>query len=283
MMKIQVKRSAAGIPSCILLLTVAVSLGGGSKQTAAPHGLPFDGEEAENFLKIARVLKMKSIPVGVTLPQQATVTDGVRTARAVWKTIDEHSALKHFEGGGFEVGFSDSYKHEIAAYELDKLLDLRLVPPTVERRIRNKWGSLQLWVEGSITERERMKRNLRSKNLRRWNEQMYKVRLLHQLTYNTDFNNIRNILVDPDFRIYAIDNSRAFRVHHKLLAERDLKRFSRLVLERLRGLRRELLRERLGQWLTDAQIEALLKRRDLILARAERLIAEQGEKAVLYP
>ena len=119
--------------------------------------------------------------------------------------------------------------------------------------------------------------------LRRWNEQMYKVRLLHQLTYNTDFNNIRNILIDPDFRIYAIDNSRAFRVHHKLLAERDLKRFSRLVLERLRGLRRELLRERLGQWLTDAQIEALLKRRDLILARAERLIAEQGEKAVLYP
>ena len=112
---------------------------------------------------------------------------------------------------------------------------------------------------------------------------MYKVRLLHQLTYNTDFNNIRNILVDPDCRIYAIDNSRAFRVHHKLLAERDLKRFSRLVLERLSGLRRELLRERLGQWLTDAQIEALLKRRDLILARAERLIAEQGEKAVLYP
>ncbi len=143
MMKIEVKMKAARVPSCILLLTVAVSLGGGSQQNAAPpHSVPFEGEEAENFLKIARVLKMKSIPVGVTLPQQATVTDGVRTARAVWKTIDEHSAVKHFDGGGFELGFSDSYKHEIAAYELDKLLGLRLVPPTVERRIRDKWGIL---------------------------------------------------------------------------------------------------------------------------------------------
>ena len=77
MMKIEVKMNAARVPSCIFLLTIAVSLGGGSKQTAAPHGLPFKGEEAENFLKIARVLKMQSIPVGVTLPQQATVTDGV--------------------------------------------------------------------------------------------------------------------------------------------------------------------------------------------------------------
>ena len=34
----------------------------------------------------------------------------------------------------------DHYKNEIAAYELDKLLGLGMVPPTVERKIGREWG-----------------------------------------------------------------------------------------------------------------------------------------------
>ena len=59
------------------------------------------------------------------------------------------------EGGGVYRNFSDSWKNEVAAYELDKLLGTRLVPPTVERTISGSKGSLQMWVEGVMTEADR--------------------------------------------------------------------------------------------------------------------------------
>ena len=41
---------------------------------------------------------------------------------------------------------ADSYKYTIAAYELDKLLDLNMVPPTVERQDSGKKASLEIGV-----------------------------------------------------------------------------------------------------------------------------------------
>jgi hypothetical protein len=111
---------------------------------------------------------------------------------------------------------------------------------------------------------------------------MYGVRLLHQLTFNTDARNIRNVLFDPTFRVYAVDFSRAFAPYSDLRSEKELERFSRAALERLRTLDRALLFEKLGRWLNGRQIDTMLKRRDKILAIAERLVAEQGEEKVLY-
>jgi hypothetical protein len=249
------------------------------------HGLPLTGEAAETFLRTARVTGMKAIGTGITHPSKAALTDGARNLNGVWKTIDESKpGVTNFERGTFEVDFRDSYKFEIAAYELDKLLGLGLVPPTVEREINGQKGSLQLWVEGSMTEWDRRKQKLQAPDPDRWNEQMYKVRLLHQLTYNTDRGNIRNVLVDPDFRIYAIDHSRAFRRHQQLPGgQKDLTRFSRAALDRLRALNAPLLEEKLGPWLEKRELDALLKRRNLILALAEQRVREQGEAAVLYP
>ena len=58
-------------------------------------------------------------------------------------------------------------------------------------------------------------------------------------------------------------------------------RFSRQALERLRALDRPTLDARLGHWLNGRQIATILKRRDKIVALAERLVAEKGEGAVL--
>jgi hypothetical protein len=248
------------------------------------QGLPLEGQEAEHFLKTAEVVKMEPIGVGITRPDRVTLTDGTRTLRAVWKTIDEyHTGAFTLESRRFEAGFRDSYKYEIAAYELDKLLGLELIPPTVEREIKKKIGSLQLWVEEAFTESDRQERKLRPKDPWRYGSQMYKLYLLHQLTNNVDGANIGNILFDADFRVYAIDNSRSFRVHHDLLDEAVLTRFSRSVLAKMRELNRELLDEKLGRWLTNRQIEALLKRRERILTLVDELVAENGEAAVLYP
>jgi hypothetical protein len=183
---------------------------------------------------------------------------------------------------GWEFDFRDSWRNEVAAYELDKLLGLDLVPPTVERWLENRRGSLQLWVERAMTEDDRKKRKIEPPSLPRWNNQLHNVRLLNQLTYNTDFRQVRNVLFDASFRVYAVDNSRAFRIQTELLAPEDLQCFSRTVLERLRGLALPLLEEKLGPWLNRMQMEGLLARRDLILGIVEKRIREKGEGAVLF-
>ena len=140
-----------------------------------------------------------------------------------------------------------------------------------------------MWVEGAMTEDEMVRRHPEPPDLAAWNAQMYRVRLLHQLTYNTDHRNVHNVLVDASFRLYAIDSSRAFRIQQELMAPDDLVRFSRAVLERLAALDRPTVEARLGPWLERMQIDALLARRDLILALARKRAAEKGEAAVLDP
>jgi hypothetical protein len=247
-------------------------------------GLPLAGAEAEEFLKTAKVVDRTPLGTGVTRPDRLTLTDGGRTCRALWKTIHERKlGLQRLEAGGVEFDFRDSWKSEVAAYELDKLLGLGLVPPTVERRVEGRTGSLQMWVEGAMTDADRRVKGLEAPDAEAWNAQMYRLRLLHQLTCNTDFRNARNVLLDPSFRLYAVDSSRAFRIQTNLLNPEDLARFSRVALDRLRALDRPTLVARLGRWVAKAQIDGLLARRDAILDLAESRVAERGEAAVLYP
>jgi len=253
--------------------------------TAAPArapGLALQGAAAEAFLRTARVVSMENIPVGVTRPRRLTLSDGTRSLRAAWKTIDEYRPLERLAKGPPQIGFRDSYKHEIAAYELDKLRGLGRVPPTVERTIRGERGALELWVEGCITEGERRRRGLHAPDTEAWNETMYTIRLLHQLVDDSDFNNVSNILVSSDFRIYVIDFSRAFGIHTRLRSPKALTRFSRSLLDRLRALNQDLVRDHLGAWLTRRQIASLLKRRDRILELARSRVSVSGEAAVLF-
>jgi len=253
---------------------------------AAPagYGLPLDGEAAEAFLRRAQVVSRKPIGSGVTQSERLVLEDGGRQMRAAWKTIDVfRPGTTRFQDGTVEMDFRDSWRFEVAAYEIDKLLGLRLVPPAIERTILGKRGSLQVWVEGATTEDERHRRGVEDPDADHWNRQMYDARLLQQLTYNTDFRNVRNLLVDPAFRIYLIDFSRAFRTLTFLMAAGDLDRFSRSTLERLERLDRPTLEQRVGLWLQGRQISGLLRRRELILELARRRIAERGEAAVLLP
>jgi len=261
----------------------------GAPQAAEPakpgaYGLSLEGEEAEVFLRAARVVSRSPIGSGVTQSERLVLSDGTRQLRAAWKTVDQFKpGTTRFQDGTVEMDFRDSWKFEVAAYELDKLLELGLVPPVVERTIDGKTGSLQAWVEGATTEDERRRRGAVDPDADHWNRQMYDCRLLQQLTYNTDFRNVRNVLVDPSFRVYVIDFSRAFRTLTFLMASGDLDRFSRATLERLERLDEATLQRHLGRWLLGRQISGLLKRRDQILDLARRRVQARGEAAVLLP
>jgi hypothetical protein len=274
--------------AAVLALVLALPWAAHAQAPPAPAppavvGLLLEGAPAEEFLRAAKVVERERIAGGLTRPERLTLTDGTRTLHAIWKTIDEHRmGLRQLEGG-VEFDFRDSWRHEVAAYELDKVLGLGLVPPTGERTIDGRDGALQLWVEGAMTEDERRKKGLSAPDVEAWNAQMHRVRLLHQLTCNTDYRNPANVLLDGAFRIHAVDSSRAFRIQKELPSPQELVRFSRVTLEKLTALDRDSLDGRLGRWLDKSQVAGLLARRDRILALVKQRVAEKGEDAALYP
>ena len=87
----------------------------------------------------------------------------------------------------------------------------------------------------------------------------------------------------PSFRVYCIDNSRSFRHFHSLANESGLRRFSRSALESLKALDAPTLSAKLGPWLQNIEIQAVLARRDLLVDLAASLAAELGEDAIYYP
>ena len=79
-----------------------------------------------------------------------------------------------------------------------------------------------------------------------------------------------------------IDFTRAFRLHNELTYSKDLHKIDRTLLPKLEALTKESIKKAVGHELTNPEIDAVLKRRDLIVAHFRQLIAEQGEDRVLY-
>jgi hypothetical protein len=239
---------------------------------------------AEAFLRTAEVVALESFDSkGITRPRKATLSDGERSANAVFKVVDTHMPKTRAADGRMLFNLKDSYRHEIAAYELDKLLGLGLVPATVERRIGREIGSLQLWVEGAMTEWQRKKVDrLTPPDMEVWNNQVSTLKIFFQLIWDTDYNNISNVIVDREWKIWKIDSSRAFLASGKLRRSESLTRFPRSLLTALADLGRPQLEDALGPWLSRKQIATLWQRRQDILDLAARRVAEYGEATVLY-
>jgi hypothetical protein len=250
---------------------------------AQSFGSAIQSEETERFLIDAPIVRLGKTLGGVTFSRQAILELNGVTRFGVWKTIDEKkSGLTEFAARGGEINFQDSWKTEIPAYELDKLLGLHMVPATVARTHNGVQGSLQAWVDLGMSEAERLKKKIAAPDLEAWNRQMYNVRVFDNLIYNTD-RHANNIWVRKDWTIVLIDHSRSFRPFSQLRAENDLRRFSRSLIAALEKLDRATLDTKMSRYLDRYQIDALLARRDLIVARAHRLAKERGEAAVLFP
>ena len=248
-----------------------------------PAGLPATGTEAERFLATATVVDLEKYEsLGITHPRRAVLSDGQRTLRAVFKDIDTTHRREQLSTGQWLLNLKDSYKHEIAAYQLSELLGLGLVPPCVKRRIEGDIGSLCLWIEGSMTEAERARAKTVPPNVVAYNDQMHDIKLFMQLTWDTDYNNVANVLVGPDWKLYKVDSSRAFRQSDTLRREDALMRFRRRTLSALESLTRERLDAALGPWLDERQLDGLWQRRCRILELARERVASQGEAGVLY-
>lgn len=127
--------------------------------------------------------------------------------------------------------------------------------------------------------KKRYLKKIPPKNPVEWNCQMYNLRVYNELVYNTD-PNVGDFLITRDWKLWMVDFSRAFRVHKKLRNPRNLGKIDPRVLEGLRKLDRSTLTESVGGFLTMAEIEGLLARRDLVVKLFDRQITDKGELLV---
>jgi hypothetical protein len=261
---------------CMLILSISVWLFGRQQSTLLAK------DDIRQFLLTAEIIKSEEIGKGLTHPWRLTLTDGSLTHDASFQDVDIRTQEAGFAGGGRELNFADSYHFNIAAYELSCLLGIDdMIPVTVEREWRGKKGSLSWWVDVKMDEEERLKQGILPPDKHAWNRQMYNLFLFSQLVYDTD-RNVQNILISEDWKIWMIDFSRAFRTVRKLQDEKVLLKCERNLLDKLRGLARDDVSRAVGDHLTKWEIDALMSRRDSIVAYFDKLIAKKGEAQVLY-
>jgi len=225
--------------------------------------------QIEHFLKEAKIVRTKSIGKGVTGSTRATLSDGTLTHDAQIQTVDEKKA--QFDApGATEFNFQDSWKFNVAAYRVDRLIGLQMVPVSIERTWKSTPAAFTWWIDDVLMdEGKRLKDKTQPPNSGTWNEQMQLVRIFDQLIYNVD-RNMGNLLIGTTWRIWAIDHTRAFRSHNTLKSPANVTRCDRQVLDRLKQLNKETLKREIGSYVSEYQINGLLARRDKIVELIEK-------------
>ena len=90
------------------------------------------------------------------------------THDASFQAIDEHKTNVTLASGTVEMNFVDSYKYNIAAYELAVLIGLDdMLPVYVQRSWQGNPGSLSWWLPVKMDEEERIKQKHKTSRPRR--------------------------------------------------------------------------------------------------------------------
>jgi hypothetical protein len=239
-------------------------------QAAQPAAAPsLSDAQIEAFLRDAKVIKTKSVGKGVTGTIRATMTDGTLTHDAQIQQIEEKKT--QFEAAGAaEFNFEDSWRFNVAAYRVDRLIGLDMVPVTVSRKWKSAPAAFTWWIDDvMMDEGKRLKDKTQPPDSGLWNEQMQLVRVFDQLIYNVD-RNMGNLLIGKTWRVWAIDHTRAFRTQNTLKTPANVTRCDRQVVERLKQLNKDGLKKSIGEFVTDYQINGLLARRDKIVEILEK-------------
>jgi hypothetical protein len=226
--------------------------------------------QKEQFLLTATILNEQFAGKGITNSQKATLSDGQVTHTAHIQSIDIYTPLFKGKDGSREQDFKDSWKFNVAAYRLAKLLNLGdMVPVSVPRVVNNRPSSLDWWVDGVLMdERERVDKNISPPDAARWRGQMDTIRVFDQLIYNMDRSQ-ENLLITTNWDVWMIDHTRSFRKWTSLRNPAAVTHCKPQLLAALKSLRRQDVVRELGPFLTDAEMDGLMARRDLIVAKLE--------------
>lgn len=222
----------------------------------------------EDYLRSAEVIKMEEIGLGVTKPRRAYLAPGGLVDRMAWKTITP----------GIHQGFWESYKSEIAAYELDKLLGLDMIPPTVERRVKGEIGAAVMWASPTKSFKDLGGPPAAPPDtLAAWSRQLIGAKMFDNLICNID-PNLGNWLVDPAWNLVLIDHTRSFTTKKDMVHQ--MTRIDQDLWERMKALTVESLTPALGKWIGSREVRAIIERRDRMQVVVDKLVAAKGPAAV---
>ena len=236
-------------------------------------------KDLEEYLKTAKIGTDKQQAGRRTEAWVVNLDDGKIKRRGFFKVTDRHRPHH----------LPDCYKYLIAAYELDKLLDLNLVPPVVEREIEGRKGSLQIVIEGSLREAERRRRNIKPPDPKSFENTMEELNVFENLIYSSALcevggDDLSDILImhREDWKVWRVDISQAFAPSPQLIPGCEITGCSKKLYQHLIKLEDKVIKAKLKQYLNDEEMSMLLKRKKLIIEKIKKLIAEKGEESVLF-
>jgi hypothetical protein len=222
-------------------------------------------EQIEAQLRTAEVISLEDIGTGVTHPRRAHLRPSEPVESFQWKVLPP----------GRRGGYWESYKSEIAAYELDKLLGMNMVPPAIERRIGEETGAAVMWISSVKSVKELGGKVPSGPS---WGRPLRMMMMFDNLIANID-RNAGNILVGPPGELILIDHSRAFITDKKLVQK--VERVDALLWDRMQALTLDDLTRTLGLWLEPDQIAAMIQRRDEMVAAVDKLLAKKSRALVI--
>ncbi len=232
-------------------------------------------EDIEYFLLKAEIVDVKEEAVpGRTAAWKIDLDDGKSLRRAFFKPInDPRPSPSHLP---------ESYKYELAAYALDKLLDFQRIPPTIEREIKGFKGSLQMRVENCMGLDEQQMKNISPPDSLVLENALEEINVFENLVY-AERQELDDILIQKDnWKIYRVDFSQAFEPAPSLIPGQEITRCSIKLYKGLQELSDSVIEVRLKPYLNEEEISALLKRKTLIIKKIQELIAKKGKEAILF-
>ena len=230
-----------------------------NRRSANPYEM--SDKQTEAFMLTANITATKKLGEGITNPMKITLEKDGKTLHAVFKYFDS--------GNGRTIlskGSSDRYQYEVAAYTLDRLMGINVVPVAVERNVDGQDGVLQLWIDDLINYKAMEQNNIRYDGFCDYERQRQMMDVFDYLIHNADRNQSNIAFSTSDWQLWYIDHTRAFRTstaRPKLMRTADftLTPEFKAILQKLTKEDLEIL----SPWLKSKQIRAILKRRDKLV------------------